>query len=249
MGFLVAAVIASTGCSYTVVFTDCQATCAGGDSCPSDLTCVSGLCRTQGSTGACGSNVPPGDVTLSQTADTKIDHGLQFGCQNADTTTPDQSWYRVYSLPAAGVTGTFHIDKVTVGINTSVAGAAGGSGAGSDGLPLVDVKAGTYAGGAADATLDLAKITAIKSATVEIPATQITELVDIPLSADIPANSNLIIEIHNPDLKGTGKQVVLGATDAAQTANAYLRAPFCSVNVPTPPSAQAHIVITVTGSH
>lgn len=249
VGFFVGAVIASTACSYSVTFDDCQVTCAGGESCPTDLTCVSGLCRTAGSTGACGSNVPPGDLTLTQTADTKIDHSLQFGCQNTDSTTPEQSWYRVFSLVTAGVTGTFHIDKITIGINTSVGGAASGSGAGSDGLPRVDVKVGTYAGGATDATLDLSKVTAIKASTIEIPATQITELVDAPLSADIPAGSKLIVEVHNADFKGTARQVVLGATDAAETANAYLRAPFCSATVPTPPSSQAHIVITVTGSH
>src|SRR5271154_5190293 len=80
-------VIADTGCGYSVSFDDCQVTCAGsGDTCPTNLACVAGMCRTNGSTGACGSDTT-GDTTLSQTADTTIDHGLQFSCTNTDGTT------------------------------------------------------------------------------------------------------------------------------------------------------------------
>jgi hypothetical protein len=246
-------VIAITGCQYAVPFDDCQVTCTGGDTCPTGLTCLAGMCRTNGATGACGSAAPPpGSVTLSQTADTMIDSGLDIGCQNSDGTTPDQSWYRVFSLSAAGIDDTLHVSKVTIGIRRSVAGASSGSGSGSGiGDPIATVNLGTYSGGATDATLDLTKVTAIQSITAEIPASQIAESVDAPISADIPGDSNLVVEIRNADYNGTGKQLVLGATAATQTQAPYLRAPTCSVNVPTTTQTSnptAHMIITVTGT-
>jgi len=243
-------VTTGTACSYSVSFDDCQVTCAGSDTCPTDLACVAGMCRTNGSTGACGSDVT-GEVTISQTKDTVIDHSLSFSCANTDSTTSAESWYRVFSLPAAGITGNFHITKVTVGICNAAAGsptAGSGSGSGSDGNPNVTVNVGTYGGGSADATLDLTKITKVQSTTIEIPATDITELQDALISANVPGNANLIVEVANADFKGTSKQVVLGATDNTETESPYLLAPFCGTNAPTQQTNNAHIVITVTGS-
>ncbi len=242
-GILVGAVIAVTGCSYSVTFNDCEVTCQGSDSCPDSFTCVSGLCRAAGETGSCEA---PGETTLRETADDKVDGTLKFGCTNTDTTTAEGSTYRVFSLANAGIAGTLHLDKVTIGICFSVAGSGG-----SNDVPMVTVNVGTYSGGAMDTTLDLTKVTKLKSTTVAIPATQITELVDAPIIADVPGGSNLIVEIEVADLNGTGQQVTIGSTANTQTQAAYIRSPLCSVTQPTSTTTagepNAHFVLTATG--
>ena len=204
-------------------------------------------------TGACatGIDAAAGTTTLSETADTKVDRNLVFGCTNTDGTTPDSSWYRVFSLAAAGIDTPFHVDHVTIGICFAVAGP--GAGSGSAAIPQVDVKIGTYSGGAMDQTLDVSKITALKMTTVEIPATQITELVEAPIAVDVPGGKNLVVEVHVADRNGTGEQVDIGSTANTQSQPAYLRSPLCSLNQPTSTTAaghaDAHFIITVTGTH
>jgi hypothetical protein len=231
-----AIVIAATGCSYGVSFSDCELSCAGTAPCPDGFTCRDGLCRLGGATGACEA---PGTVTLRQTADDKIDRNLVFACTNGDGTTAAGSWYRVFSLAEANVTATFHVTEVTLGICFAV------------GTPKVTAKLGTYSGTFGDTTLDLAKVAPIESADAMVPATQITELVPIPIAVDVPAGSNLVVEITVPDLSGTGQQVNIGSTDASQTHPGYLREPLCGVVQATTTTSAGHpdaaFVLTVTG--
>lgn len=205
--------------------------------CPDEFTCVAGVCRAPGQTGSC---VAPGSVTLRQTDTDKIERNLVFGCTNTDGTTSAGSWYRVFSPQAAGVTGTFHVDHVTLGICFAV------------GDPTVTVKLGVYGGGLNDTTLDLAKITPVTTTTVKIPATQITELVDAKLSADVSPAANLVVEMSIGDRMGTGEQVNIGLTASGESHPGYIRSPLCGPATPMTTSsighADAHMVITVTGT-
>jgi hypothetical protein len=231
----VASVVPLTACSYDVTFNDCQVRCTGSGDCPDGFTCQANLCRAAGMSGACGA---PGTTTLRQTADDKIDKNLMSACTNADGTTTATSWYRVFSLAENGITGSFAVDKVTVGIATS------------SGMLTVQAKVGSY-GAAPGPTLDESKISMIGMASAAVPDTQITELVAIPITATVPAG-NLIAEIDAPELNGTGNSIELGSTDAAQTHDPYIKAPRCGENVPTTTGtamlANARIVLTVEGS-
>jgi hypothetical protein len=89
--------------------------------CPDDFTCVAGQCRIAGQTGAC---VAGDSVTLRQAVDDRVERSLEFGCTNGDGTTADGSWYRVFSLEEAGITGAFEVTNVTVGVCFAVAGPA-----------------------------------------------------------------------------------------------------------------------------
>ncbi|MEO8704030.1 MAG: hypothetical protein ABI867_28525 [Kofleriaceae bacterium] len=198
------------------------------------------MCRVDGAGGEC---LAPGEMTLRQTGDDKVERSLVFGCTNPDQTTSDGGWYRVFSLPAAGVTGGFGVTKVSLGICFAVGTADG---------PTIGVKVGTYSGGATDTALDLAKVTPIKSATTAIAPTQISKVVDIPLQASIPAGSNLIVEIDVPDLDGTGQQVNMGFSASGEQKPGYVRSPLCGPAVPMTTSGaglpNAHFVLTVTGT-
>jgi hypothetical protein len=198
---------------------------------------MAGLCRIEGAGSTCQA---PGQVTLRQTSDDKPERSLVFGCTNPDQSTADGSWYRVFSLAQDGISTTFDVDHVTLGICFSV------------GDPTVQVKLGTYSGGAADPTLDLARITPITSKDVTIAATQISKTIDVPLTASIPANSNLIVEVAVPDLDGTGQQVNMGFTAGSELKPGYVRSPLCGPAIPTTTTgaglSNARFVITVTGA-
>ena len=241
-GFSVVAVIAVTACSYSVTFSDCEVTCQGTETCPDTFSCVSGLCREPGQTGSC---VAPGETTLRQTTDDKVDHNLPVDCKNTDGTTAEGSAYRVFSLADAGVSGTFHLDKITFGVCFSIAGS------GSAAIPSAQVKVGTYSGGAKDTTLDLTKVTMLKMTSISVPATQISEVVDAPIAVDIPGGKNLIVEIEVADLNGLAEQLAIGSTSNTETQPGYIRYPKCSINQPTSTSSAGesndHLVITATG--
>jgi hypothetical protein len=233
----VASVVALTACSYNVTFEDCQVTCRTSTDCPGDLMCLEDLCRVPGIAGAC---VAPGAETLRQAGDDRVASNIVIGCTNPDDTTADGSWYRLFSLAAEGITTSFQVERVTLGICVAI------------GTPEVQLKLALYAGGATDTILDLSKVTPLTSQTVAIPPTQITELVDVPISATVPAGSLLLVEVEIADLEGTGLEVNMGFTAAAETQPAYVRSPLCGPAVPTKTTfamqPTAHLVLTVTGT-
>jgi hypothetical protein len=236
-GIAALAVSGITACNYDVTFVDCQVRCTGSGDCPDSFTCQAGMCRAPGQTGACGA---PGEVTLRQTTDDTIDRNLVFGCTNSDGTTAAQSWFRVFSPSTAGVTGDFHVDKISLGICLAVGSAS------------VDITVGSYPGALGSDTLDPTTVTAKTMVSAMIPATQLTELEGIPITATVPAGNNVFVEIDAPDLVGTGDQIDIGSTDSSQSRPAYIEAPKCGTTSPTSTTkaglSNAAFVITVEGS-
>nr|HEX4314280.1 hypothetical protein [Kofleriaceae bacterium] len=228
---------AITGCNYGVTFDDCQVRCTGSGDCPDSFSCQSGMCRAPGETGACSA---PGTVTLRQTTDDTIDRNVVLGCTNSDQTTAAQSWFRVFSPADAGIGGALQVDKVNLGICIAV------------GMTTVSVTVGVYGGGIGEATLDKSMVSGTTQVTAQVPETQLTELVAIPITATIPTGKNVFVEIDAPDLIGTGGQIDIGSTDSAQTHPAYIEAPRCGTTVPTSTTkamlSNAAFVITVEGS-
>lgn len=238
MVWLVAAVSAGSACSYGVKFEDCEVSCtgAGAEACPDGFSCVGGLCRIDGAGTECQA---PGELTLRQTADDKVERSLVFGCTNPDTTTAPGSWYRVFPLAQEGIAATFDVTRVTFGVCFAV------------GSPTVQVKVGSYAGGAADASLDLAQVTTIQTVDVPVAATQISKTIDVPITAAVPPG-NLIVELVVPDLEGTSQEVNMGFTAAAEEKPGYVRSPLCGPATPMTTSGaglpNAHLVLSVTGT-
>jgi len=196
---------------------------------------MAGVCRVDGASGVCGA----GGTTLRQTVDDKVERSLVFGCTNSDGTTPDTSWYRVFSLADEGIAGGFDVESVGVGVCFAV------------GTPEITVKLGTLAG-TPGAMLDPTDITPLGSATTTIQATQISKVIDVPLTAAVPAGAQLVVEVASPDQVGTGQQFTIGVTAADEDRAAYLRAPLCgTANATLTTTAgvpDAHVVLTVTGS-
>ena len=85
----------------------------------------------------------PVAVTLSQNTGTTIGSANSVTCGNTDGTTAENSWYRVFTPSASGVTGVFHVEHVDFAAQE----ASGGE--------QVQVNVGTYAGAVGGANVHL----------------------------------------------------------------------------------------------
>jgi hypothetical protein len=250
-GWWVLGVIGS-GCSYQPSFGDCEIACT--TTCPSDLTCRAGFCRAEAATASCsevlgdanlgkdgsdGSDGSQGVVVLRETADDIIQNGNTPTCRNTDNTTADNTYFRVFSLAEAGVTGTFHASEVDFALDET-----------QQDVDVV-VEIGTYAGGLDGATITQALITPAASVTMPVKLSLQRQLIAVPLTAAIPAGSDVIVTIRVPDLLGTTNSFFSGSTTSAETHPGYMQSAKCNAAAKTTTAAgfpDSRLIITVTGT-
>jgi hypothetical protein len=189
--------------------------------------------------------------TLTQNTSTAVT-ATQIGCQQtnpATSYTKENSYYRVFPLADHQITTAFHITGVTFAIERAT----------GTGTQPATVKLGTYTGTIGANTLDLTKVTALGSASIQIAnnATSMTVPVSMftPATITAPANSNVIAELLIPDGVATQRIFYIGSNNGGQTRPSYIRAPDCGVTAPTSyavaPVSQptVQIVLSVTGTH
>ena len=82
-------------------------------------------------------------------------------------------------------------------------------------------------------------------------ADQAGTILNAPIDADVPAGSELVVEIFTPDGTALGNLIFIGSNSAAETGPSYLSAPDCGINSPTTTAAlgfpNMHIVMNVNG--
>ncbi len=185
-------------------------------------------------------------VTLTQNTGTAIGSNNSIACGNGDNTTAENSWYRVWKLSDEGIAGGFKVTAVSFGVQEA------------NGLPNVQVKIGSYSGNITPppAQLDTSLITPIAAATFAVPntANTATTTVTVPVSANVPAMGQMIVEVFSPDANGTGKYFYLGGNSLGESKPGYLRAPTGACATPQPRTTAAlgfptsHLFITVSGT-
>jgi len=201
-------------------------------------------------------SVGPTPITLTQTTSQAIKAGNTIACPGTTAnTTATNNWYRVFDLAAMGVTGTFTVTKVSFQVEhcKPLSGTA---------CANLAVRVGTYAA-TPGATLALMNMTILASnATVPVPTvietggtTPMTPggTVDAPISATIPANAKLLVEVDAPNLGNYA--FYMGSNDGGETSFGYVMAADCNVTVPTnisgvfgtTPAAARNLLLTVTG--
>jgi hypothetical protein len=183
-------------------------------------------------------------ITLSQTVST-VENNLSIACGTGlNGYTRSNSWFRVFDLTQAGVTGPLTVSAVSFGVETAT------------GAQTVDVKLGTYMGAVGGNILDTALITPITQQTVAVTATSLA-VQTVPMTASVPAGSKLVVEIFAPDHNGTTTSFYLGTTSAAESTAGYLMSSACGLSQPQslrqiqasldPPATPSSVIITVDG--
>jgi len=256
------ALSAVAGCTRSS-FRDCAVTCTAESGCPDGFACIGGFCRGAGAFGSCDAVLdarppldsqgpdatppdgPLGPITLQETSDNTIAANNSITCKSSDGASTDQTWFRAFALADFAITGPFHVTEVHFGIQESA------------GTPSVVVRVGTYGGAVGATTLDPSLITSLASTSVVIAATTTGEMIDVPITADIPANGKLAVSIVAPDLQGTTpvKRVFIGASTGGETQPGYITSVSCGItplakrpiDVDPVMFPMVDLIITVTG--
>ncbi|HTM22776.1 MAG TPA: hypothetical protein VL172_19775 [Kofleriaceae bacterium] len=153
----------------------------------------------------------------------------------------DNSYYRVFDLPALGVSGAFAVTGVTFGVDQALSG---------DGTTQpISVRLHRLSGQPA-----LANLSQLASTTIELADTE-GELHQVPITATVPAGAQLVVEVFSPDGNADGNTFFLGSNTDGETAPVYLAAPDCDVPDMTPWSTvlsgsgiTMHAILEVSGS-
>lgn len=185
-------------------------------------------------------------VTMAQTVSSTIALDQSFGCFDRKTSrTLENSYYRVFTPSNYGVSGMLHVTQIDFAIDTATAG-NGGSQPGTLNL-------GTYAGSPGGAMLDLSLVTMVSSTAIAIPDGSGTQMT-VPLTADIAASANLIVELLIPDGFDQHNVFKIGLNGDGESQPGYNRAPDCMTPVPVTMQSLAltnapfAILMTVTGT-
>jgi hypothetical protein len=216
----------------------------------------SGMTMTDGSVTMPDGSVGPQTRTLTQTTSQTLKAGNTIACGGSGTTRAN-NYYRVFDLPAMGITTAFSVSKVSFQIEhcqpTSGSTCA-----------TVAVRVGTYSA-TPGATLSTANMTILASNagvtipvvienTTTTPPTTPGGTVDAPITATIPAGSKLLVEVDAPD--GTNTYgFYMGSNDGGESGFGYILAPAtgCAITTPTNISqvaaAPVNLLLTVTGTY
>jgi hypothetical protein len=197
---------------------------------------------------AATTDAPPQQVTLTQTVTGSISDGNSIACQPPirGVTRPN-SYYRVFALSDHGIATTLHVTEVAFAIESATGGA------GPDQPATLNV--GTYAVVPVGDTLDLRQIRPISSLPIRIPDGNLTRMA-VPVTADIPATTNLIVELAIPADSQVENEFFIGTNTDGERKPGYLRAPTCRYVDPTTLQrvaldkelAEIDIILTVTGT-
>lgn len=187
--------------------------------------------------------VSPQEITLTQTGDNTVTVGDSVTCSSsAGGWSVENSWYRLFSPSAAGVTGVFHVEHVDFAVQEA------------SGTQQVQINVGTYGGTVGGSTASTAQMTKLANAQVSVPATSTGELLSATVAADIPAGASMYVEIFSPTHINTTTYFFVGASASAETSPGYIRAPDCGAGSPTSMkvvggAGAGALILTVTGTH
>jgi hypothetical protein len=180
--------------------------------------------------------MPTGVYVLTHSLSQAVLAANSVSC-NAGGLHADNSYLRVFDLNAFGIPKDFEVLNVAVGIETAAASTGG-------------VQSGTVNVYTLSGPLAWANMTLVGTASVNIVNQTLTVL-DIPVSAMVPAGSVMVVEFFTPEGQTDGHSLYVGSNNLGQTAPTYLAAGACGVAEPVDVAAIGfpgmHMVMNVTG--
>ncbi|HEX5061040.1 MAG TPA: hypothetical protein VFV99_16850 [Kofleriaceae bacterium] len=204
-------------------------------------------------------DAPPGQqqVTLEQTNNNTMAAGAAIACSSSIAGIPvgtrDNSWYRVFKLSDYGITGAFTLQRITFYTDYAYAGSGTSQPA--------SLKIGTYSGTPDTDTLTTGSIANLMTVPIMIPDADSSGGTPPPVITDvtvnIPANSNLIVELALPDGYADGNFYYIGVSSGGEAHKGYIRATPSGCNMTMPKSLTSatglnqptnSILLSVTGT-
>lgn len=168
-------------------------------------------------------DAPPVQITLTEVNDPAITDGNSIACKNTAGATRQTSYFRVFPLMLDAM---LHVTEVDFGVEAAAAGAPATS-------QPVQVRIGLYEGALDGTTLDPSVIVPIGDAVdLDIPDGTGTT-VAVPITGDVAARQNLIVELAVPDGAATGSSFFIGSSAQGEAQPGYFSAPDCGIANPT----------------
>jgi hypothetical protein len=195
-------------------------------------------------------DAPPSQVTLSQTTSTAITSNNSLACvpdTPEELDTRPNSYYRVFAMADDDIRTALHVTEVTFGIQDAISATA-------DDVQPATVRIGVYEGAIGSPVLDLSRVRGVAEVDILIADSTGTRMT-VPISGDVPAASNLIVELEIPANATVRHRFFIGSNDGGERRPGYFRAPTCDFREPTtlssisPPPNNMDILISVTGTH
>ncbi len=195
-------------------------------------------------------DAPPRQITLSQTTSGAITLDNSIACVPDDPRqqiTVVNSYYRVFALADDDIRTAFHVTEVTFGIQDAISATA------NDLQPGI-VRIGIYEDVIGSPVLDLSRIRGVAEVPIQIADATGTRMT-VPISGDIPASANLIVELELPSNASVRHRFFIGSNVAGERRPGYLRAPTCDIDAPTTLASLTgatggmDILLSVTGTH
>jgi hypothetical protein len=181
---------------------------------------------------------PSAALTLTQSLSQTITDLNSIACTDLNGFTSDNSYIRVFNLDDHGVTGSFAVSSVDIGIEYADDG-------GGTGQPI-EVYLYTL-----DGALSFANMTLIGSASYTI-TDQVLTIVNLPVSGVAPAHSQLVVEIYIPNGIADSHFFWPGSNAEGQTAPSYLASVDCLLTDPIDIAdlgfPDMHLVMNVYGN-
>ncbi len=185
-------------------------------------------------------------VTLTQSTATTITAANSVACANGTTGyTTENSYYRVFPLSAAGISGTSTFTPTSVAFGVEESSATAGS-------HTIQVRLHSMTGTTLTNTNQL---TLVHGQNHAVPNTTGTiQTVTLTGAPAVSGALSLVFEVFVPDGTAAGNVFYIGSNTAGQSAPGYIRAPSTGCDITQPVTldslgfATVHMVMSVTGT-
>lgn len=205
---------------------------------------------------------PPRDISCNPETITE---------STSQTITPDNSYtcssgvsyWRAFDLTGSfGIPNDFDVQSVDIGIESATSGNLMKPSSKGARISSKDAKGKVHTQGTGQpVTVRLYTDSGGFPATVRTQiatadftiADQALTIVNLPITATVPAGSELVVEVFAPNGKNPGNLFIIGSNSDPETAPSYVSAPDCGISDPTPTSdpqvdfSDMHIVMNVNG--
>ena len=191
-----------------------------GDTKPNDE--ATGIDRSTINTGGNGSvlrAVAP-NIELTQSLDHSIVPGTVSCNYNIGGQHTNNSYIRLYDLPALGYTNEFDITGVSFGVESATS---------TSGTQPVVINVYSY--NTADPFIFGSFV--LEGSVTATVADGTLYLVEQPIFASIPVGSALVVEIFTPDGQAANNTLFIGSNPNGQTGSTYIAAADCGIPEPT----------------